>query len=120
MSLASIPALAVATLIPVGYLYWVSQRDFFETRKVQLIRICFVWGLMAYLLAYLIQSNLYSSGILTRDQLVRFVVVGDVLAVLAGEQTEPHREPRRNPVDRDGFGYAPGGFGGGETHPAEQ
>lgn len=71
MSLASLPALAVATLIPFGYLYWVSKRDFFETRKIHLIRICFVWGLAAYALAYLIQSNLYSSGILTRDQLVR-------------------------------------------------
>lgn len=72
MSLASIPALAVAVLIPFGYLYWVSKRDFFETRKIQLIQICFIWGLIAYLLAYIVQSNLISSGILNRDQVVRF------------------------------------------------
>jgi RsiW-degrading membrane proteinase PrsW (M82 family) len=72
MSLASIPALAVAVMIPFGYLYWVSQRDFFETRKIRLIQISFVWGLAAYLLAYLIQSNLIKNGILGPDQVVRF------------------------------------------------
>lgn len=72
MNLASIPALAVATLIPGGYLYWISKRDFFETRKVLLIRICFVWGLAAYFLAYLIQSNLIAKGILTPDQVIRY------------------------------------------------
>ncbi len=72
MSLASIPALAVATLIPFGYLYWISQRDFFETRKVRLIQISFVWGLVAYGLAYLIQSNIIQQGILTGDQVVRY------------------------------------------------
>jgi protease PrsW len=72
MSLASIPALAVATLIPVGYLYWISQRDFFETRKVRLIQICFIWGLIAYGLAYIIQSNIIRQGLLTGDQVVRY------------------------------------------------
>lgn len=72
MSLASLPALAVAILIPMGYLYWVSKRDFFETRKVRLIQICFVWGVAAYALAYILQSNLIGSGILTKDQVVRF------------------------------------------------
>lgn len=72
MSLASIPALAVAILIPVGYLYWISQRDFFETRKVRLIQICFIWGLIAYGLAYLIQSNIIRQGLLTGDQVVRY------------------------------------------------
>jgi protease PrsW len=72
MSLASLPALAVATLIPVGYLYWVSKRDFFETRKIRLIQICFLWGFAAYALAYIVQSNLIGSGILTKDQVVRF------------------------------------------------
>ncbi len=72
MTLASVPALAVAILIPFGYLYWISRRDFFETRKIQLIVVCFLWGLVAYLLAYLIQSNLIANGILGRDQVVRF------------------------------------------------
>jgi protease PrsW len=72
MSLASLPALAVATLIPVGYLYWVSKRDFFETRKIRLIQICFLWGFAAYALAYIVQSNLIGGGILTKDQVVRF------------------------------------------------
>ncbi|RJP53722.1 MAG: protease PrsW [Anaerolineaceae bacterium] len=72
MSLASIPALAVALLIPIGYLIWVSKRDYFETRKVRLIYVCFIWGLVAYLLAYVIQSNLIRTGILTTDQVVRF------------------------------------------------
>jgi RsiW-degrading membrane proteinase PrsW (M82 family) len=72
MSLASLPALAVAALIPVGYLYWVSKRDFFETRKIRLIQICFLWGFAAYALAYIVQSNLIGGGILTKDQVVRF------------------------------------------------
>ena len=72
MSLASIPALAIAILIPVGYLYWISQRDFFETRKVRLIQICLVWGVAAYLLAYVIQSNIIRQGLLTGDQVVRY------------------------------------------------
>lgn len=71
MTLASLPAWAVAVLIPIGYLYWLSQRDFFETRQVRLIWVCFAWGLIAYLLAYLIQSNLSTRGILDRDQIVR-------------------------------------------------
>lgn len=72
MSLASIPALAVAILIPIGYLYWVSKRDFFETREVRFIQVCFVWGLAAYALAYLLQSNLISMGLLTKEEVVRF------------------------------------------------
>lgn len=72
MTLASIPALAVAVLIPFGYLYWVSQRDFFETRKIRLIQISFVWGLIAYALAYLIQSYLIRNGILGVEQVIRF------------------------------------------------
>lgn len=72
MSLASIPALAVAVIIPIGYLYWVSKRDFFETRKVRFIQICFLWGWTAYLLAYILQSNMISMEILSRDQVVRF------------------------------------------------
>lgn len=72
MTLASIPALAVATLIPVGYLYWVSKRDFFETRKVRFIQVCFAWGLAAYLLAYILQSNLIAMGVLTKAQVVRY------------------------------------------------
>lgn len=73
MSLASLPALLVATIIPAGYLYWISKRDFFETRKIRLIQICFVWGLAAYALAYLVQSNLIHGGILTKDQVVRYL-----------------------------------------------
>lgn len=73
MSLASLPALLVATIIPAGYLSWISKRDFFETRKVRLILICFVWGIAAYALAYLVQSNLIHGGILTKDQVVRYL-----------------------------------------------
>jgi RsiW-degrading membrane proteinase PrsW (M82 family) len=73
MSLASIPALLVAILIPIGYLVWISKRDFFETRKTRLIQICFFWGLFAYALAYLFQSNLIHGGILTKDQVVRYL-----------------------------------------------
>jgi RsiW-degrading membrane proteinase PrsW (M82 family) len=72
MSLASLPALAIATLIPAGYLFWVSKRDYFETHKTRLIQICFAWGLIAYLLAYIIQSNLIRGGVLTSDQVVRY------------------------------------------------
>lgn len=72
MSLASIPALAVATLIPAGYLWWISKRDFFETRKVRLVQICLVWGLIAYGIAYLVQSNIVQQGLLSGDQLVRY------------------------------------------------
>lgn len=73
MSLASLPALLVATIIPAGYLSWISKRDFFETRKVRLILICFVWGIAAYALAYLVQSNLIHGGILTKEQVVRYL-----------------------------------------------
>lgn len=73
MSLASFPALLVATIIPAGYLYWISKRDFYETRQVRLILICFVWGVAAYALAYLVQSNLIHGGILTKEQVVRYL-----------------------------------------------
>ncbi len=73
MSLAFLPALLVATFIPVGYLYWISKRDYYETRRVRLILICFAWGLMAYALAYLVQSNLIHGGILTKEQVVRYL-----------------------------------------------
>ncbi|MFZ5857068.1 MAG: PrsW family intramembrane metalloprotease [Chloroflexota bacterium] len=73
MLLASLPALLVATIIPAGYLYWISKRDFYETRQVRLILICFVWGLVAYALAYLVQSNLIHGGILTKEQVVRYL-----------------------------------------------
>jgi RsiW-degrading membrane proteinase PrsW (M82 family) len=72
MSLASISALAVAILIPIGYLLWASKRDFFETRKVYLVRISFVWGMIAYAIVSIIQSNFISYELLTRDQIVRF------------------------------------------------
>ncbi len=72
MSLTSIPAVAVAALIPFGYLYWVSTRDYFKTRKIQWIIACFLWGLAAYLLAYIVQSNLIADGILSREQVVRY------------------------------------------------
>ena len=73
MSLASLPALLVATIIPAGYLSWISKRDFFETRKVRLILICFFWGIAAYALAYLVQSNLIHGGILTKEEVVRYL-----------------------------------------------
>ena len=73
MSLASLPALLVATIIPAGYLYWISKRDYYETRQVRLILICFAWGLMAYALAYLVQSNLIHGGILTKEEVVRYL-----------------------------------------------
>ncbi|MBI5936011.1 MAG: PrsW family intramembrane metalloprotease [Chloroflexi bacterium] len=72
MSLASTSALVVAILIPIGYLLWVSQRDFFETRKVYLVHICFVWGMIAYAIVSIIQSNFIAYELLTRDQVVRF------------------------------------------------
>jgi RsiW-degrading membrane proteinase PrsW (M82 family) len=70
--MTSILAVTVAVIIPFGYMVWVSRRDFFETRKVELVRVCFVWGMIAYALVYIIQSNFISYGLLTRDQVVRF------------------------------------------------
>ena len=72
MSLAVIPALAVAVFIPVGYLVWISTRDFFETRKLNLILVCFLWGITAYLLAYIIHSNLIANRVLPQGSVVRF------------------------------------------------
>lgn len=73
MSMSSIPALAVAVLIPIGYLVWISNTDFFKMRKQRLIQISFVWGLIAFMLAYLIQSNEIKHGLLGADQVIRFV-----------------------------------------------
>jgi len=72
MTLSSIPALVVAILIPIGYMVWVSKRDFFETRKSNLVYASFVWGLIAYGIVSILQSNFISYGILTREQIVRF------------------------------------------------
>lgn len=70
--MSSILALAVAIFIPIGYMVWVSKRDYFETRKMLLIYACFVWGLIAYGIVSILQSNFIAYNLLTRDEVVRF------------------------------------------------
>ncbi len=67
-------ALIVAAIIPLGFLYAISTLDFYHQKEnARFIAISGVWGITAYFLAARINPALVSSGIFSRDTLVRFI-----------------------------------------------
>jgi RsiW-degrading membrane proteinase PrsW (M82 family) len=67
-------ALIVAAIIPLGFLYAISTLDFYHQKEnARFIAISGMWGITAYFLAARINPALVSSGIFSRDTLVRFI-----------------------------------------------
>jgi len=65
-------ALIMAALIPLSFLYAIKAIDFYQTGSVKLIAISAVWGVIAYLLAALINPALVNNGLASRDAMLRY------------------------------------------------
>jgi RsiW-degrading membrane proteinase PrsW (M82 family) len=71
--MVTIIALLVAVAIPCLYLYFgIYQRDFFQTGNVRLIIYCFLWGAIAYVLAYFTNSTAIKMHLISTDNLIRY------------------------------------------------
>ena len=71
--MASVIALIIAALIPLGFLFAVKSFDFYQTGSAKFIIYSGVWGIIAYFLAARINTALINSGVVSEDTLVRFV-----------------------------------------------
>lgn len=47
-----IVALAIATIVPAAFLYFLYTRDFYGTGSFGTVLLCFAWGIVAFALAY--------------------------------------------------------------------
>lgn len=64
-------ALAVATLIPLAFLYGVGQLDKFGTGNKYINVLCLAWGAIAYFLAAKINPFLIHAGWASRSEVIR-------------------------------------------------
>src|SRR3972149_6820890 len=71
-SMISAIALAVAALIPLGFLYVVKTFDFYQTGSARFIVISGMWGIAAYVLIARINPALIDYGVFSKEALVRY------------------------------------------------
>jgi RsiW-degrading membrane proteinase PrsW (M82 family) len=77
-------ALIVATAIPLIFLYILYSLDLYKTGAFGYIVLCFLWGGLAFLGAYLINPLVVDTGLLSWDAMVRFSapIVEEILKAL--------------------------------------
>ncbi|MEW5872754.1 MAG: PrsW family intramembrane metalloprotease [Chloroflexota bacterium] len=65
-------ALAIATLVPLIVLIVIRALDLYQTGEFRSVVLCFVWGGIAFALAYYINRYIYFRGIATYSEIVRY------------------------------------------------
>src|SRR5574341_535798 len=71
--LIQILALAVATLVPAVVLYLIYSQDLYENREKWTVLACFIWGTVAFALAYGLSKVVFGYGLATRELWVQFM-----------------------------------------------
>lgn len=85
MTLVSIIALAIATLIPLAVLWFIRSRNLYQTGTFSMVLGAFGWGILVYgMVAALNSQVLLGMGIVRVDTLVRFIApwVEEILKAL--------------------------------------
>jgi RsiW-degrading membrane proteinase PrsW (M82 family) len=79
-------SLALATIIPIVFLYFLYTMDFYGTGSYQTVLLCFAWGFVAFGLAYAISQVAVYGGayLISGDAWVRFAapVAEEILKAL--------------------------------------
>ena len=74
MSISDLPAIAVATIIPLVVLYVIYSLDLYQTGTFRTVLLCFGWGLVAYGLAYYANPAIFRTRIVpTWNDLSRYI-----------------------------------------------
>jgi RsiW-degrading membrane proteinase PrsW (M82 family) len=72
MTVISLVALIIATVIPLIALYFIYTRDLYSTGSFRYIILSFLWGGVAFSLASAINTAVVNGGILSRLEVVQF------------------------------------------------
>ncbi len=73
MSIVTIISLIIATIIPLAALYIIKTRDLYSTGAFRIVLLSFAWGIVAFLIAAQINSNLIWNVGIDRLFVLRFV-----------------------------------------------
>lgn len=79
-----IVALAIATIVPLVFLYVIYTLDLYGTGSFRLIMACFVWGGVAFGLAYVINSAMLNYDLVSFETFQRFSapIIEEILKAL--------------------------------------
>ena len=65
-------ALLIATIVPLIFLYVIYKLDLYGTGSFRIVLACFVWGMVAFALAYFINTTARSAGLISLDTLRQY------------------------------------------------
>lgn len=73
-------ALTIASLIPLGFLYFINKRNLFDTGKRDFVIYSMLWGVVAYIIAAQINPFIIDADWASREQVIR--IIGPILEEL--------------------------------------
>lgn len=72
MAPMAIASLLIATAVPLIFLYVLYTLDLYGTGAFRTVAICFLWGGIAFALAYVSNTAMYDAGLVTLQELQRY------------------------------------------------